>query len=153
MTVSPAPPRSKRVTVLALVALVAGFTLGAIARETGTSWLLAVSVVAKPLGTLWTNTLRMIVLPMMISYLMLAISSLPKGRTAGILGATALVSFVTMLGLTGLLSALGTPSLLAMLPIAHADAATFAAGVAPAAKAATQVAVPTVRDATITHLQ
>jgi proton glutamate symport protein len=144
MIASPAPPRSKRVTVLALVALVAGFTLGAIARETGTSWLLAVSVVAKPLGTLWTNTLRMIVLPMMISYLMLAISSLPKGRTAGILGATALVSFVTMLGLTGLLSALGTPSLLAMLPIAHADAATFAAGVAPAAKAATQVAVPTV---------
>jgi Na+/H+-dicarboxylate symporter len=135
---------SKRVTVLALIALAAGFTLGVIARETGMPWLLSVSVVAKPLGTLWTNTLRMIVLPMMISYLMIAISSLPKGRTAGILGATALVSFVTMLGLTGLLSALGTPSLLAMLPIAHTDAATFVTGAAPAAKAATQVAVPTV---------
>jgi Na+/H+-dicarboxylate symporter len=131
------------VTVFALIALVAGFSLGAIARETGAPWLLALTVVAKPAGTLWTNTLRMIVLPMMISYLMLAISSLPKGRTAGILGATALVSFVTMLGLTGLLSALGTPSLLVLLPIAHADVATFAASVAPAAKAATQVAVPT----------
>src|SRR6476646_5953960 len=137
----PSASRPRRVTVLALIGLVAGFTLGAIARETGTPWLLSISVVAKPAGTLWTNTLRMIVLPMMISYLMLAISSLPKGRTAGVLGATALVSFITMLGLTGLLSALGTPSLLAMLPIARTDVATFASAVAPAAKAATQVAV------------
>jgi proton glutamate symport protein len=136
--------RPKRVTVLALVGLIAGFTLGAIARETGAPWLLALSVVAKPAGTLWTNTLRMIVLPMMISYLLLAISSLPKGRTAGILGATALVSFVTMLGLTGLLSALGTPSLLAILPIAHTDVATFTSAVAPAARALTPVVVPTV---------
>lgn len=140
----PLVARPKRVTVLALAGLVVGFTLGAIARETGTPWLLAVSIVAKPAGTLWTNTLRMIVLPMMISYLLLAISSLPRGRTAGILGATALVSFVTMLGLTGLLSALGTPSLLAVLPIAHTDIATFTSVVAPAAKAAAPVAVPTI---------
>lgn len=144
MTELPSPGRPKRVTVLALVALVAGFTLGAIARETGIQWLLAISVVAKPAGTLWTNTLRMIVLPMMISYLMLAISSLPKGRTAGVLGLTALVSILTMLGLTGLLSALGTPTLLSMLPIAHTDVATFTSLAAPAAKAATQVTVPTV---------
>ncbi len=144
MTDSPPPNRSKRVTVFALIGLVAGFALGAFARETGTAWLLAISVVAKPAGSLWTNTLRMVVVPMMISYLVLAISSLPKGRSAGILGVTALVSFVTMLGLTGLLSALGAPSLLAMLPIAHTDVATFASSAAPAAKAATQVAVPTV---------
>lgn len=144
MTDHQPPNRSRRVTVLALIALVAGFALGAIARETGTPWLLAISVVAKPAGTLWTNTLRMIVLPMMISYLVLAISSLPTGRTAGILGATALASFATMLGLTGLLSVLGTPSLLSILPIARADIATFVSTAGPAAKAATQVAVPTV---------
>lgn len=130
--------------MLALIALVAGFSLGAIARETGAPWLLAIGIVAKPAGTLWTNTLRMIVLPMMISYLMLAISTLPRGRTAGILGLTALVSFVTMLGLTGLLSVLATPAVLSMLPIAHADVATFTSLAAPAAQAATQVAVPTV---------
>ncbi|HZK79081.1 MAG TPA: cation:dicarboxylase symporter family transporter [Gemmatimonadaceae bacterium] len=140
---SPPAGWSRHVTVLALIALVAGFCLGALARETGSPWLLAIGVVAKPAGTLWTNTLRMIVLPMMISYLILAISSLPKGKTAGILGATALVSFITMLGLTGLLSALGTPSLLSFLPIAHADVATFAANAAPAATAATQGAAPT----------
>lgn len=140
---SPLISRPKRVTVAALIALVAGFFLGALARETGTPWLLAISAVARPAGTLWTNTLRMIVLPMMISYLVLAISSLPKGRTAGILGATALFSFLTMLGLTGLLSALGTPSLLAILPIAHADVATYAAAAAPAAKATAQVTIPT----------
>jgi proton glutamate symport protein len=143
MTENAPAKRPTRVTVLALVALVAGFTLGAIARETGIPWLLAISLVAKPAGALWTNTLRMIVLPMMISYLMLAISTLPKGRTAGILGLTALVSFVTMLGLTGLLSVLATPGILAMLPIAHTDVATFTSHAAPAAKAAAQVAVPT----------
>lgn len=136
--------RSKSVTVLALIALIAGFGLGAIARETGMPWLLALNVVAKPAGTLWTNTLRMIVLPMMIAYLLLAISSLPKGRTAGVLGVTALVSFVTMLGLTGLLSALGTPSLLAMLPIAQTDVATFTSSVGSVAKSAAPVAVPTI---------
>ena len=136
--------RPKRVTVYALIALIAGFSLGAIAREFEVSWVLALTAVAKPAGTLWTNTLRMIVLPMMISYLILAISSLPRGRTAGILGATALVSIVTMLALTGLLSALGTPSLLAILPIAHVDLATFASGTSPAATIASQVVVPTV---------
>ncbi len=134
----------KRITVLALIALIVGFSLGSLARETGTPWLLAISTVAKPAGTLWTNTLRMIVLPMMISYLVLAISSLPKGRTAGVLGVTALVSFITMLGLTGIISALGTPSLLALLPITHADAASFAAAAVPAAKAVTQAAPPTI---------
>jgi len=122
---------------------VAGFALGALARESNIAWLLAFTAVAKPVGTLWTDTLRMIVFPLMISYLVLAISSLPRGRTAGVLGLTALVSFVTMLGLAGLLSVLATPSLLSVLPIQHTDPVSFAASVGAATKAIAPVTVPT----------
>ena len=135
--------KPNRVTTPAVVALLAGFALGAIAREFNLSWLLAMTAFTKPIGTLWTDTLRMIVFPLMISYLVLAISSLPRGRTAGVLGMTALISFVTMLALGGLFSIFVTPSLLSVLPIQHTDVATFTASVAPAAKAAAPVAVPT----------
>ena len=134
--------RRSRITLPAVIALLAGFALGALAHATEAPLLLAMVAVAKPIGALWTNTLRMIVLPFMISYLVLAISSLPRGRTAGILGATALVSFVTMLALTGLLSVVVTPSLIALLPIEHADVASFARGVGPAANATAQATVP-----------
>jgi Na+/H+-dicarboxylate symporter len=129
-------PTRKSPTVLAVIALFAGFGLGALARETGADWLLSFAAIAKPAGTLWTNTLRMIVLPLMISYLVLAISSLPRGRTAGVLGITSLVSFVTLLGIAGLFSVLVTPSLLANLPIAHSDIASFAASAGAPAEAA-----------------
>lgn len=135
--------KPSRITAPAVVALVAGFALGALARESNIAWLLAFTAVAKPVGTLWTDTLRMIVFPLMISYLVLAISSLPRGRTAGVLGLTALVSFVTMLGLGGLLSMLATPSLLSLLPIQHTDPASFAASVGAATKAIAPVTVPT----------
>jgi proton glutamate symport protein len=138
------PKTPRRLTVVALAALVAGFALGALARDTGWPWLLAFASVAKPAGTLWTNTLRMIVLPMMISYLVLAIGTLPKGRTAGSLGLAALISIVTMLAVAGIVSALGSPSFIALLPITHADVSSFAVATASAAKPMIATHPPTV---------
>jgi Na+/H+-dicarboxylate symporters len=138
-------PKRRTLTAFAVIALFAGFGLGALARESGIAWLLSFATVAKPLGTLWTNALRMIVLPLMISYLVLAVSSLPRGRTAGVLGVTSLVSFVTMLAVAGLFSVFVTPSLLANLPIAHTDIASFAAAAStPAEVTSSAAATPTV---------
>jgi proton glutamate symport protein len=138
-------PRRKTLTVFAVIALFAGFALGALARETGTGWLLSFASIAKPVGTLWTNALRMIVLPLMISYLVLAISALPRGRTAGVLGVTSVVSFATLLALAGIFSVLVTPSLLSSLPITHTDMASFAAAAgAPVEAATTAATAPTV---------
>jgi proton glutamate symport protein len=133
---SAVPPKRKTLTAFAVIALLVGFGLGAFARESGASWLLSFAAIARPAGALWTNTLRMIVLPLMISYLVLAISSLPRGRTAGVLGITSLVSFAMLLGTAGLFSIFVTPTLLANLPIAHTDIASFAAGAATSAEAA-----------------
>lgn len=44
--------RPKQVTLPALIALIAGFALGALGRVTNLSWLLAISSVAKPVGML-----------------------------------------------------------------------------------------------------
>lgn len=138
-------PARKTLTAFAVIALFAGFGLGALAREGGIGWLLSFASIAKPVGAVWTNTLRMIVLPLMISYLVLAISSLPRGRTAGVLGITSLVSFATLLFIAGLFSVLVTPSILASLPIAHTDMASFAASAAtPVEATSAAAATPTV---------
>jgi Na+/H+-dicarboxylate symporter len=145
MAESTTAPRRKTLTAFAVIALFAGFGLGALAREGGIAWLLSFAAVAKPVGALWTNALRMIVLPLMISYLVLAINSLPRGRTAGVLGIASLISFATLLAIAGLFSVFVTPSLLASLPIAHADMASFAAGaVTPPDAGAAATAAPTV---------
>ena len=73
-----------------LLGLVAGFGLGFLAHgETSPVWqgLLAV---AEPVGTLWVNALRMIVVPFMLVLLIVAIASVRQGKTFGQLGVGAL---------------------------------------------------------------
>jgi Na+/H+-dicarboxylate symporter len=130
--------RPKQVTLPALIALVAGFALGAVARETNVPWLLAISSVAKPVGMLWTNALRMIVLPMMIAYLVLAINSVPRGKTAGKLGGTTLLFFIILLGFAGVVAVTLTPLLITILPVGHAELSSFAANASSTAEAVKQ---------------
>ena len=85
--------RQPNVTVPALGAM-AGFCLGLIAKEMEWAVLLSFADVAKPIGAVWTNALRMIVLPLMVSYMILAINSVPQARTAGKLGGLAMIAFL-----------------------------------------------------------
>ena len=77
-----------KLAVAAIFALALGLLLGVFARNTHSPALLGFALVAKPFGLLWTNALRMVVLPLMISYLVLAINAVPTARTAGKLGGT-----------------------------------------------------------------
>ena len=97
------------------------FSLGALAHESQAGWLLSLASVFEPAGVLWTNALRMIALPLMVSYLMLAINSATRTRTAGRLGGLSLLAFLLFLVLAGALTLAVAPRLFEGLTI-DADA-------------------------------
>lgn len=110
-------PRPFILTAGSLAGLAAGFALGALAHESQTAWLLALAAVFEPAGVLWTNALRMIALPLMVSCLMLAIGATPRTRTAGRLGGLSLLCFLFFLLLAGALTLAVAPRLFEGLTI------------------------------------
>jgi proton glutamate symport protein len=110
-------------TAGSLLGLIAGFGLGALAHESQAGWLLALASVFEPAGVLWTNALRMVAVPLMVSCVVLAISSAPRTRTrtAGRLGGLSLLAFLLFLLLAGAFAIAVSPRLFAGLTI-DADA-------------------------------
>src|SRR5688500_1801281 len=107
--------------------MAAGFSIGLIAKETQSTMLLSLVDVANPIGTIWTNALRMIVLPLMVSYIVLAINSVPQARTAGKLGGLAMIAFVSMLGAAALFTLTVCAEIIRVLPIDDGARAAFKA--------------------------
>ena len=117
----------RNVTLPAIGAMAAGFALGLIAKETQSTMLLSLVDVANPIGTIWTNALRMIVLPLMVSYIILAINSVPQARTAGKLGGLAMIAFVSLLGAAALFTLTVGAEIIRVLPIDESARAAFKA--------------------------
>ena len=119
-----APPK-RNVTVLALLGMASGFALGLLAKESGSPLLLQLKEVAEPIGTVWTNALRMIVIPLMVSYIVLAINSATTARTAGKLGGLAMISYVTMLAAAAVFSLTIGAELISLIPVDDASRSAF----------------------------
>lgn len=113
--------------VAAIFALALGLVLGVVARNTQNPVLLGFASIAKPAGLLWTNALRMVVLPLMISYLVLAINSVPSARTAGKLGGISLVCMLFLLGVATIVGVFVSESVISLLPISDATRGAFRA--------------------------
>jgi Na+/H+-dicarboxylate symporter len=109
--------RPAALMVGSLVGLAAGFSLGALAHGSRASWLLALASASEPVGTLWTNALRMVALPLMVSCLVLAVASAPRTRTAGRLGGLSLLAFLVFLLAAGALTVAVAPRLFAGLTV------------------------------------
>lgn len=118
-------PPKRNVTVLALLGMLGGFAIGLLARESGSTLLLQVKEVAEPVGTVWTNALRMIVIPLMVSYIVLAINSATTARTAGKLGGLAMISYLTMLAAAAVFSLTVGAELISLIPVDDASRSAF----------------------------
>src|SRR5512141_1460933 len=116
---------ARRITVPSLVALAAGFLVGMLALNTQAPFLLEAAGVAATVGAVWTNALRMVVLPLMVSYIVIAINSAPHPRAAGRLGGMALVSYLAMLVTVAIFTFAFGSQLLSMMPIDDAARAAF----------------------------
>jgi Na+/H+-dicarboxylate symporter len=104
-------------TTKVLVGLAAGLAVGIAISLSGSPALQRVPGYIEPIGTLWVNALRMIVIPLVVSAILLGVTSLPDARTIGRIGGRALLLFAIVLLAAAAFAVLVAPPLFALLPI------------------------------------
>jgi Na+/H+-dicarboxylate symporter len=112
-------------TVRVLGGLVLGLALGAFAAATGHPALLAIAGGIEPLGTLWTNAIRMTVIPLVIALVITGVANAADVRYVGRLGLRAVPVFLVLLVASGLFALLLAPAALDRLVIPEGVAATL----------------------------
>jgi len=127
-----------------LAGLVAGLVLGAIAAATQQHALLVIAAALEPVGTLWTNAIRMTVIPLVVALVITGVAATADLRHIGRLGARALPIFVVLLVAGGAFALVLAPLALDRLAIAPEVAATLRTDAAMDSTA--QAAMPSLVD-------
>ena len=104
-------------TLKVLAGLIFGFALGLLASNTDVAALRALPGLLDPVGTLWVNGIRMTVIPLVISALIVAVADAPDPRVLGRIGGRAFASFIVVVLVVAIVSALVGPPLLALITI------------------------------------
>jgi Na+/H+-dicarboxylate symporter len=112
-------------TALSLCGLAAGLLAGIAAHSTQSGFLLAAVAVFEPIGTLWTNALRMVVVPLIVSNLIVAVVSTDDPRETGRLGGISLATFVALMAVGTVFTYLTAPPLIAQYPADPSAVATL----------------------------
>ena len=89
--------RYKFITIGSLVGLVLGFAIGTISHGGVAGFVYALSSGLKPVESVWLGTLRLIVLPLIVSYLVVAIASAVENRVAGRVGGIAVLTHALLI--------------------------------------------------------
>jgi len=116
------------------VGLVSGLALGLLASVSGSSLLMGVAVGIAPVGTVFVNLLKMVVIPLVAAVIFVGVGALGDLRKLGQLGGLTLLLFGAV---TGIAVLLGMGVMRVVLPLASEEAAR-----AVAAAAATAPALP-----------
>ncbi|MEO8336763.1 MAG: cation:dicarboxylase symporter family transporter, partial [bacterium] len=119
-----------------LLALVVGLSLGVAVAASGDPRALALANAIEPLGVLWVNAIRMTVIPLVVSLL---ISSVADRSTVAVgrLGRQSLLTFLGLLVVTSLYSAVSVTWSMHWLSIDPATSASLRASVAAKANETT----------------
>jgi Na+/H+-dicarboxylate symporter len=115
----------RRVTWVALGALVVGLLAGAALAKTASTIVEPIVRVAEPIGTIWINAVRMTIIPLVTSMLIAAVASSDSLRSLGRLGGTAVFFFIAMITGVAIYTALLVPPLLSGLNIDPTAAAAL----------------------------
>src|SRR4029079_11349979 len=103
-------------TTRVLLALLLGIVAGLVIRAYPTPALLSVVSVAEPIGTLWINAIRMTVVPLVVSLLITGVASSRDMTFVRETGVRALVTFLALLILCGIVGLLIVPPTFSWLP-------------------------------------
>ncbi len=109
-------PRLPANTRLLLAALAIGFAGGALAHRLGDPVLLGAADLIAPLGSLWTDALRLLAVPPVVSVLVWSIAGFSGGGAIGRMGVLAAIVFGVILIAGAVLTIFGTPLALTLLP-------------------------------------
>lgn len=123
-------------TARVLIALAAGLGLGAALSASGSEAAQRIPGYLEPLGTMWVNALRMVVIPLVMSAVVVGVTSLPDSRSLGRLGGRAFIVCLTILVAAAAYAVLIGPIVLAGLPIDPATAAAMRASAAATSETA-----------------
>ncbi|AHG87929.1 sodium:dicarboxylate symporter [Gemmatirosa kalamazoonensis] len=132
-------------TTRVLVALVLGLALGVLVSAVGSPALVRAAGAIEPLGTLWINAIRMVVIPLVVASLVVGVASSSDTRSVGRIGGRALVVFVVALLVGGVYAVLVATPLLRLVPLSPAATSALRASAASTAAVAREGAtkIPT----------
>ena len=115
--------------VLGLAALVVGLGAGIGVSAARVGPLDALAGLVEPLGALWVNAIRMVLVPLVVSLLFTSVTSFADVRSLGRLGARTITWFLVLLAGAAVFAAVAGPPLFARLSIsAEASSALRAQG-------------------------
>lgn len=107
-----------------LAGLILGLIFGILASSTETGSFEAVINFISPLGSLWVNSIRMVVIPLLMALLITAIAGRDNGNAIAQLGGKTLALFVLFILFSALFAFLVAPPLLSLVtidPVASAN--------------------------------
>ena len=119
-----------RSTTAVLIALIAGLALGAAAAAAKNPAFVAIATALSPIGTLWTNAVRMTVIPLVTALVIAGVAATADLPRIGRVGVRAVVLWVGLLIGSGVFAVLVAVPALQGLTIAPDVAASLRASVA-----------------------
>ena len=122
--------------------LLLGLGVGVLASALGIGWLTSFATGVEPIGTIWINLIRMVVIPLVVTALVSGVASLGDPASLGRVG---LKTFGFFFGTIILFSILGLLLALVVIPLAPVAADTAAQLRAAAAERAAEVSAQTQR--------
>ncbi len=118
----------KWISFLVLIALIAGLIAGALVRGYAPE-LTGAAEVIEAFGGLWLNTLRMTVVPLVVSLIITGIGSVADAAKTGGLVGRAVLLFTVLLFVAAVFGIAATEGMLALWPVDPEAAAAFVGGV------------------------
>ena len=103
-------------TVRVVVALIAGLAIGIAGAAWNTTAMTAIAAAVEPVGIIWTNAVRMTVIPLVVALMITGVATMADTRTLGRLGVRAVPLFLGLLLASGFFALLTAPLLLDRLP-------------------------------------
>jgi Na+/H+-dicarboxylate symporter len=112
-------------SIAVILALIVGLIAGVVIDAVDNATLREAALTIRPLGELWLSLLQMTVIPLIVSLLITGIASATSTAATGGLTARALLTFLLFLTGAAVVSALLTPLMLEVWPIAREAAAAL----------------------------
>src|SRR3954463_7153546 len=109
-------------TTKVLIALATGLVAGAAIAASGNPSLAKVPGYLEPIGTIWVNALRMVVVPLVVSAIIVGVNSLGDSRSVGRIGARAIAVCFTILVAAAAFAVIVGPLALSALEVSPATA-------------------------------
>ena len=134
----------KSPAIAGLAALLLGLAAGMGVSAARSDLLNGAAAIIEPLGALWVNAIRMILVPLVVSLLVTSVTSFSDARALGRLGARTVTMFIVLLAGAAVFAALVGPPLFERMTISSETSATLRTQMQAPAQAATPE-LPTLR--------